>query len=145
MFHFSWNHNGLLPCSQEPATSAYTKLSYMIFNRSFWIVSSQLYTPVSQMVSLFPFLKPIGVCITPLYHVSRNSVVWIATDYGLDCRGVGVRVPAGIRLFSSPQCPDRFCGPPNLLFSGYRRLFPPVSRIIGSIHPLPHTPSWSRA
>jgi hypothetical protein len=53
-------------------------------------------------------------------------------------------------------------GPPNLLFSGYRRLFPrggsgrgvkltthlqlvPTSRKRGPIHQLPHTPSWRSA
>jgi hypothetical protein len=27
-------------------------------------------------------------------------------------------------LFSSPQLPDRLWGPPNLMFIGYRDLFP---------------------
>jgi hypothetical protein len=31
---------------------------------------------------------------------SRDSVVGIATGYGLDNRGVGVRVPVGSRIFS---------------------------------------------
>jgi hypothetical protein len=38
---------------------------------------------------------------------SRDSVVAIATSYGLDDRGVGVRVPVGSRIFSSPTRPDR--------------------------------------
>jgi hypothetical protein len=33
---------------------------------------------------------------------SRDSVVGIATDYGPDGRGVGVRVPVGSRIFTSP-------------------------------------------
>jgi hypothetical protein len=79
--------------------------------------------------------------------------------YGLDGRGVGVRVPVGSRIFSSPRRPDRFWGPPSLLSIGYRGSFAgvkrpgltthpqlvPRSRIRGSIHPLPHTPSWHSA
>jgi hypothetical protein len=38
---------------------------------------------------------------------SRDSVVGIATGYGLDDQGVGVRVPVGSRTFSSPRRPDQ--------------------------------------
>jgi hypothetical protein len=54
---------------------------------------------------------------------SRDSAVGIATGYGLDDRGVGVRVPVGSRIFSSPRRPDRLWGPPNLLSNGYRGSF----------------------
>jgi hypothetical protein len=37
---------------------------------------------------------------------SRDSVVGIATGYGLDYKGVGVRVPAGSRIFCSYR-PDQ--------------------------------------
>jgi hypothetical protein len=36
-----------------------------------------------------------------------DSVVGIATGYGLDFRGLGDRVPVGSRIFSSPRRPDR--------------------------------------
>jgi hypothetical protein len=92
---------------------------------------------------------------------SRDSSVGIVTGYGMDDRGVGVRVPVGSRIVPSPRRPDRFWGPPSLLFNGHGRLSPwikrpgretdnslqlvPKSRIRGSIHPLPHTPSWRSA
>jgi hypothetical protein len=41
--------------------------------------------------------------------MSRDSVVGVATGYGLDDRGVGVRVPVE-SIFSCPQHPDRFWG-----------------------------------
>jgi hypothetical protein len=61
--------------------------------------------------------------LTAVVMKSRDSVVGIATGYGLDGRGVGVRVPEGSRIFTSPRCPDRHLGPPNLS-NGYRGLFP---------------------
>jgi hypothetical protein len=85
--------------------------------------------------------------------VMKSTVFYILTGRGLDGRGVGVRLLVGARVFSSPQRPDRFWGPPSLLYNGYRRHFGrgvkltthlelvPRSKIRGSIHPLPHTPS----
>jgi hypothetical protein len=46
-------------------------------------------------------------------RVSRDSVVGIATGYGLDGPEVGVRAPVGVRIFP-PRRPDRPWGPPSL-------------------------------
>jgi hypothetical protein len=54
----------------------------------------------------------------------RAAKPQLATGYGLDDRGVGVRVPVGSRIFSSPRRPDRLWGPISLLTNGYRGLFP---------------------
>jgi hypothetical protein len=59
---------------------------------------------------------------------SRDSVVGIATGYGLDDGGFEVRVPVASRIFSSPNRPDRLWGPPSLLSNGYRGLSPVVMR-----------------
>jgi hypothetical protein len=70
---------------------------------------------------------------------SRDSSVGIATGYGLDGRGVGVRVPVGSRNVSSPHRPDRFWGPPNLPSNGYRVLSVGVKRLGCGADHLPPT------
>jgi hypothetical protein len=60
---------------------------------------------------------------------SRGNVVGIAAGYVLDDRGVGVRVPVGSRILTSPYLPDRLWGAPNLLSNGHRAaLFQGVKR-----------------
>jgi hypothetical protein len=90
--------------------------------------------------------------------MSPDVAVCIATGYGLDGQGNGVRVPVEVRFFNSARRPDQFWGPPNLPSNGYRGLFPreksgwgvkltthpqlvPRSRIREFIHPLPHKSS----
>jgi hypothetical protein len=63
------------------------------------------------------------VLILPTILRSRDSSVGTATGYGLDDRGIGVGVPVGSRIFSSPRRPDRLWGPPSLLPNGYGGLF----------------------
>jgi hypothetical protein len=66
----------------------------------------------SRNVSIkFNFIASLG---------AGDNVVGIATGYGLHGRGVGVRVPVGSRIITSPSRPDRLWGPPSLLFNGYR-------------------------
>jgi hypothetical protein len=50
---------------------------------------------------------------------SQILVVGLATGYGLEDQGVGVRVPVWARIFTSPCRPDGLWGPPNLLSNGY--------------------------
>jgi hypothetical protein len=54
---------------------------------------------------------------------SRSSSVGIATGYGLDSRGVGVREPVGSRIFTSSYLPDWIWGAPSLLSKGNRGTF----------------------
>jgi hypothetical protein len=46
--------------------------------------------------------------ISAYLHVpgSQDSVVGIATGYGLDDRWIGIAVTVGARIFSSPSRPD---------------------------------------
>jgi hypothetical protein len=84
----------------------------------------------------------------------RNKADGIATNYGLDGRGAGVRVPVGEDCFFSPRHLDHLWGPlqwlPGPLSPGVKRPrleadHLPRSRIRGSIHPFPYTSSWRSA
>jgi hypothetical protein len=71
--------------------------------------SNRLYGVTSQKLVLFKRIV-VSVCFMYIY-IGRlgvvDSVVSIATGYGLEYRGVGVRVPVGSRIFSSPHHPDQ--------------------------------------
>jgi hypothetical protein len=57
---------------------------------------------------------------------SRGSVVGTATGYGMDDRGIGVRVPVEAIILSSPRRLDRIWGPPSLLSNGLPGVKRPV-------------------
>jgi hypothetical protein len=61
---------------------------------------------------------------------SRDSAEGIATVYGLDDRGVGVRVPVGSRIFSSLRRPDRLWDPAK----------PPIQWVPGALSPVVKRP-----
>jgi hypothetical protein len=83
----------------------------------------------------------------------------VGTRYALECRGSGLEVPAGSRLFTSLYRSDRCRVPPNIqwVFAAYPsgvKAAAAVSRPLqlvlksreqGDVHPLLHTPSWRKA
>jgi hypothetical protein len=59
---------------------------------------------------------------------SQDGAVGIAIGYRLDGQGVGVRVPVGARIFTSPCRPDRLWVHPTSYPMGTKGSFPGVKR-----------------
>jgi len=105
-------------------------LPFYIFSTSICFKTTQLYLIILYFVdraSRYKFLVItnlthffIYLLISCLYmfRCGPGSVVDIATAYGLD--GPGIESWRG-EIFRT--CPDRPCGPPSLLYNGYR-IFP---------------------
>jgi hypothetical protein len=75
------------------------------------------------------FLQEVYFYIYIYFNIrSRDSSFDIATGYGLDDRGVRVRVPVGSRIFSSPRRPDRLWVNPTSYPMGTGGSFPGVKR-----------------
>ena len=58
----------------------------------------------------------INIYLSVQIRCGPDSSVGIATGYGLD--GPGIKFRWGGEIFRT--CPDRPCGPPSLLYNGYR-------------------------
>jgi hypothetical protein len=118
------------------------EIYYVVGNASIKNLSLRFQTRVfvcSVFREQFVACPGIAVCSRRLFRITATdsalsqpeyssclhvySVDGIATGYGLDDQGVGVRVQVGSRIFSSPSRPDRLWGPPSLLSTGYRGLF----------------------
>jgi hypothetical protein len=72
--------------------------------------------------------------------LNRDIAGVIATGYGLDGRGIGVQVPIGERLFSSPRRPHRLSDPHSFVSNEYRGIFTRAKRPRREAH---HSPSTS--
>jgi hypothetical protein len=57
---------------------------------------------------------PIRINAVLWMLLSWDSAVGIATSYGLDIKWIGVPVPVGARIFSSPSRPDWLWDSPSL-------------------------------
>jgi hypothetical protein len=71
---------------------------------SFYTISNFKYYRLHQ----FDSWKIIFIYNSICYNLtwSRDSAVGIETSYGLNDQGVGVRVPVGSKIFTSPNPPD---------------------------------------
>jgi hypothetical protein len=110
-----WNATNILYHLLYQTRMQLAVLAYLNFH---WLLSSRSNDHNHKL------FNQILYYFVPLCTVSRDSAVGIATGYRLDDWEVGVRVPVGSRIFTSPCRPDWPWGPPNLLYNGYRELFP---------------------
>jgi hypothetical protein len=81
-----------------------------------------------------------NLIFTYIQAASRDSTFCIATGYGLDDQGVGIRVPLGARIFISPYRPYWLWGHPASYAMGTGGSFSEVKRPWGEAD---HSPSTS--
>jgi hypothetical protein len=92
--------------------------SYFMVTRSMYKHVRSYHTcPVCCMCSFPDLTHHFGWVLS--FHTSP-----LCTGYGLDDRGVGVRVPVRSRVFCSPHHSDWLWGLANILSDGYQGLFP---------------------
>jgi hypothetical protein len=86
-----------------------------------WYIVTDVSEPPVGSIFRAPFSSEI---LIPIYHAkSWNSTVGIATGYGLDNQGVGVRVLLGARILLLPVI-QTGCGAHSASYPVYWGLFP---------------------
>jgi hypothetical protein len=91
------------------STSAFVKLFISIASKNCLFIEVPTVALAAYVITrLLTILYAHSFSSVPKCLWSRDSVVVIATSYVLDDRGVGVRVPVGTNIFSSPRRPDWF-------------------------------------
>jgi hypothetical protein len=108
--------------------------AFFILSESIRHVLNALWLAVQYVVKtvcVFPCIISVSVCyhFTTPYELSVKSCdssVRIATRLRAGRSWLYGSIPggAGNEFFSSPLCPERLRGPPNLLSNAYLRLFP---------------------
>jgi hypothetical protein len=74
---------------------------------------------------IFPILSFVtSMRFDNIVYTHSNTWQYVPTISIATLSWLGVRVPVGSRIITSPCRPDRLWGPPNLLYNGYRELFP---------------------
>jgi hypothetical protein len=81
---------------------------------------TEIARPTSEQTLIPQLSSPEISCYTNWVIPAPMPHIGIATGYGLDNQGVGVLVPVGSRIFSSPCCPDQLWDPLSLLSNVYQ-------------------------
>jgi hypothetical protein len=155
------NNNNLLIWRRRCGTDTSRAPQRAMRNRHYGTANCFIFVLLKTPNLFIKFIQIIISIVTVVFNndpycfKSQDSSVDTATSYGLDDRGVGVQVPVGVRIFTSPDRPHRLWGPPNLLSNGYRGRLgheadhsPPASAEVKKIWiytSTPHTPSWRNA
>jgi hypothetical protein len=94
---------GICVCGIYILNCPVRSLNYISCQLSTYILKHLSTTCVinSSRTSVIYFIKKQGIYLDTFLMRSRGSSVSIVSDYGLDCRAIGVRSPAGSEDFSS--------------------------------------------
>jgi hypothetical protein len=121
IFSFIRHDRVLCNVSQKVKNNIFSRPNYIYSYVNLYICNTLISNPLKNLSKLF--VKIYVINYWKLIR-SQDSAVSIATGYGLDEQGIGIRVPVGPRIFSTPRRPDRLWGPPSLLSNRYWGLLP---------------------
>jgi hypothetical protein len=110
---------------------SFAAITFCVASQRVFVVVYFVIDLVRKLLDTPSYFIPLGqsTFLLALFSAALSFVLepwWLSrcSDYGWTIGVLGFDSRRGLEFFSSPQSPERLWGPPSLLSTGYRGLFP---------------------